>query len=266
MFRGWHVLCSSVTLHLMFDTDWVALTKLEACWLGSLVGHQGPGNLLFPFPSAWTTDIQTSYFYITVGDWIWVFMPMRQTLCQLSHFPGPMFAVSFIELSSSWNSKSSKGYRDDCECTNTTKYQQRHCKASSVLFDCLDGITMEGHKQMIFEWKKQISGMREVGKVQVMGTTELPWRRMWLLSSLVTGVWGRRWHIAPVLKGTSSREMKLACILSVKEGHWKVESRREITRVLSLKRWFWMLTGQEIQGKSLNALSKSGRQHRLRGQ
>lgn len=215
---------------------WVALIKLEASWLGGLVGHQGPGNLLFPFPSAWTTDIQTSYFYITVGHWIWAFMLMRQTLCQLSHFPGPMFAISFIELRSSWNSKSRKGYRDDRECTNTTKDQQRHCKASRVLFDCLDGITMEGYKQMIFEWKKQISGMRKVGKVQVMRTTELPWRKMWLLSSLVAGVWGRRWNIALVLKGTSSREMNLACILSVKEGHWKVESRREITRVSSLKK------------------------------
>lgn len=112
--------------------------------------------------------------------------------------------------------------------------------------------------------------MRKFGRVQVVGTTELPWRRMGLLSALVAGVWGRRWHIAPVLKGSSSsRGMNLACILSVKEGHWKVGSRREIARVSSLKRWFRMhriFTVHEIQGKSLNALSKSGRQHRLRGQ
>lgn len=111
--------------------------------------------------------------------------------------------------------------------------------------------------------------MRKVGRVQVVGTTELPWRRMGLLSALVAGVWGRRWHIAPALKGSSSREMNLACILSVKEGHWKVGSRREITRISFLKRWFRMhriLTVREIQGKLLNALSKSGRQHRLRGQ
>lgn len=52
---------------------------------------------------------------------------MRQTLYQLSRFPSPMFAISFIELCSSWTSK---GYRDDHGFTNPTKLSAKTLQSS----------------------------------------------------------------------------------------------------------------------------------------
>lgn len=168
MSRGWHGLCSPITLHLIFDTGLLSLNLEHGDWVDWLASMP-ERSFCFYFPAV--LELQTLYYYISAGDWIELLMLMRQTLYQLSHFPSPMFVISFIELHSCWTHVGREGYKDDHKSTYTTKYQQRHCKASRLLFICLDEIAVEGHRQVIFEWKKQILGMRKGGRVQVVETT-----------------------------------------------------------------------------------------------